>query len=203
MPFGKSHSNKPSGSSQGHDGIFINHVTITRVQPYYDQPHEFFDRNIEFGLQLFWEFEAPSGDKWERNVLIEAAFKRDDKEMIVDLDGRSFLFNVLFDSAQDGNGDVIGSKNVNPTDDWTFEDAILRDLVGRKVAILAYRTDKSTEEKLKTSHWNMVGPGDGSRDDYLRERFLDRYHKSGYPRNYQPSGGSSTSTTFADADIPF
>ncbi len=171
--FGEAKSNPNSG-----DGIFIDTVKIVRLKPYYNSSPEFLSKPHDLGLEI--TYLHPKG--WESNTYIGGNFKRNAQGVIVGA-GSAFKLDRLFQKI-----DVKFAFD----DEMHIPQEALEAAIGKSFNILSYRNTNSTEEKLRTSQWDLVGAADGYDDEYLRGEFLKQYNERGYPQKYMPAAGAES-----------
>jgi hypothetical protein len=184
MGFGYSKGSSNSGNS---DGVFVDTVEIKRAVCYADEKHPQGKFDIDFGLELFYDVKTKNST-FENSVLITIPWDWMEK------------FEWKLQRVFDRTG---ASYDWEPTADKKVPEEALRDLVGRSMNVLRYRTTKSTTEKLRTTAWDMIDSVDGDINTFKAEFF--RGVERGYPKNYQGSSNSAQVSAAASQEeyLPF
>jgi hypothetical protein len=176
------------------DGIFLDEVVITRARAHYGTVPNNMLIPKDLGLEVSYK---PVGKEltFEPSIFVSGNLKKDDLGRITAVGG-AFKVSRLFEKA---------GVSFELDDQGHIPEEAMRDLIGRHIAVLTYRTDKSTPDKMKTRAWDMVEYPDAG--DRLKEYFLQQVN-GGWVKSYlaNTATGEVAQAGYVvagDADLPF
>lgn len=92
MPIGNS-----NGMSTSRDGIFFETINIKRVVPYYNSAPDYMAKDVDLGVQVFWEVDTGT-TKFDTSLFIVCYFDRADNGTVRNVKG-GFKIDRLFEKA--------------------------------------------------------------------------------------------------------
>ena len=185
-----------NASKEGYmgDGVYVDDAEVIDVVNVTDDAERNrFGQNL--AIQVTMEL---AKNEWKKIVTISGNYKRDNLGAITDWGGLFKLNDFLKATTEESDSDFIMDTTTmkeypKEVENQVPSDKMLKACVGKKVLCLTYTKDGGGYPT-----WDGIGQASRTKESFA-EYFKSNHAKSGYPKNYEPAGSSSKSSSPAPA----